>query len=596
MTPSARVRSAESGSQLPVLSFSGDGPHAVSLDRLVASRMLLQANSGGGKSWALRSLLEGTHGRVQHLVIDPEGEFSSLRQRYPYLLCAAQEGDVRADPRTAGVLARRLLELGTSAVLDLYDLSVDGRREFVRRFLLELMSAPRPLWHPVLVVIDEAHDFAPEKGAGESQSTEAVVSLCTRGRKRGFAAVLATQRIAKLNKDAAAELLNKLIGRTHLDVDLKRAGDELGLDKAARQRLKQLQPGQFFAYGPALSDDIRLVRTGPVLTHHPQVGGPSSAPPPAPASLRSVVAQLMDLDRVADDEAATVADYQRQVVALKARIQQLERSGGPRSAAPVGLPEAEVRRRIATATKAVHEQVLAERKATQALAKRLAAHVAAASRALDSARASADELSQVAATAPSTESAAPSPAAAPPAAPTRGGWVVHAPPARPAHDGIVPAQQRILDTLSALEALGVTAPAKQNIAVLSGQSAKSSGFDNNLGRLRTLGLIAYPRPKSAALTDAGRAIARPKTLSSRAELHAAWEQQLSKPQWSILRALIEHYPSALSRPELAERSAQSATSSGFENNLGALRSLGVLEYLPGRLVVATSLLFPPGLS
>jgi DNA helicase HerA-like ATPase len=80
-----------------------------------------------------------------------------------------------------------------------------------------------------------------------------VITLCTQGRKRGYCAVLATQRLSKLHKDAAAELLNKLIGRTGLDVDVKRAGDELGFDKEQRQTLKTLAPGTFYAYGPAVS-------------------------------------------------------------------------------------------------------------------------------------------------------------------------------------------------------------------------------------------------------------------------------------------------------------------------------------------------------
>jgi DNA helicase HerA-like ATPase len=58
------------------------------LDRLVDTRLLVQANSGGGKSWLLRRLLEQTHGHVQHLVIDPEGEFASLREKFDYVLAA----------------------------------------------------------------------------------------------------------------------------------------------------------------------------------------------------------------------------------------------------------------------------------------------------------------------------------------------------------------------------------------------------------------------------------------------------------------------------------------------------------------------------
>jgi hypothetical protein len=83
----------------------------VDLDRLVASRMLIQANSGGGKSRAIRQLLEETHGRVQHLVLDPEGEFATLRERFDYVL-AGKEGDVQATPKTAKLLCRRLVELG----------------------------------------------------------------------------------------------------------------------------------------------------------------------------------------------------------------------------------------------------------------------------------------------------------------------------------------------------------------------------------------------------------------------------------------------------------------------------------------------------
>lgn len=49
----------------PVLSFVPDvGDIVVDLDVLVSSRMLIQANSGGGKSRALRYLLEQTYGRI----------------------------------------------------------------------------------------------------------------------------------------------------------------------------------------------------------------------------------------------------------------------------------------------------------------------------------------------------------------------------------------------------------------------------------------------------------------------------------------------------------------------------------------------------
>ena len=73
------------------------------------------------------------------------------------------------------------------------------------------MNAPKALWHPVLVVLDEAHIFAPEKG--QSEALDAVIGLAALGRKREFCAILATQRISKLHKDVAAEWRRKIMQR-----------------------------------------------------------------------------------------------------------------------------------------------------------------------------------------------------------------------------------------------------------------------------------------------------------------------------------------------------------------------------------------------
>src|SRR5689334_22982855 len=129
---------------------------AINLPVLIDTRLLVQANSGGGKSWLLRRLLEQSHGKVQQIVIDLEGEFSTLREKYDYVL-AGKGGDTPADPRSAALLARKLLELNVSTILDLYELHADERKRFVRLFLDSMINAPKDLWHPCLVVIDDAH-------------------------------------------------------------------------------------------------------------------------------------------------------------------------------------------------------------------------------------------------------------------------------------------------------------------------------------------------------------------------------------------------------------------------------------------------------
>jgi predicted transcriptional regulator len=296
------------------------------LSKLIDTRALIQANSGGGKSHTLRRLLEQTHGHVQQLIVDPEGEFSSLRERGDYILSAKNGGDTAADPRAAKLLAERLLELGVSAILDIYELKAHERIRFVRAFLEALVDAPKTLWHPALVVVDEAHVFCPQQG--EAESAPAVIDLCTRGRKRGFSAILATQRLSKLHKDAAAELNNKLIGRTGLDVDRKRAGEELGFTtKEQLLSLRQLEPGHFYAFGPALSLEVVQVQVGPVQTTHPKAGSriAFTAPPPTD-KVKKLLPQLADLPAEAEQKQRSEADLRKDLAAARATITRLERA------------------------------------------------------------------------------------------------------------------------------------------------------------------------------------------------------------------------------------------------------------------------------
>jgi hypothetical protein len=58
----------------------------IDLPRLIESKLLVRANSGGGKSWALRRILEQSHGKVQHIILDSEGEFGTLREKFDYVL------------------------------------------------------------------------------------------------------------------------------------------------------------------------------------------------------------------------------------------------------------------------------------------------------------------------------------------------------------------------------------------------------------------------------------------------------------------------------------------------------------------------------
>ena len=323
----------------PLLGKGSGGNVAIDMERLIATRLLVACQSGGGKSWTLRRILEQTYGLAQQIIIDPEGDLFTLREVSDYVLVGPHGADCAPDARTAGLLARRLLELGVSAILDISELPADPKRAesrdaFVAKFIGSLVNAPRKLWHPALIVIDEAHDYCPERGKRSGPRTpaaDAIVDLMAKGRKRGFAAMLATQRLSKLSKDAAAEAGNMVIGRHILPADVRGAAEMIGLDREERDSVKRLEPGEFYAFGPALGIDVERVTIGPVRSTHPKAG--SSAPPPAPARarVREALAELGDLAQQAQAE-------EDERAALRGRVQELEIE---LRAARAGAPSAE---------------------------------------------------------------------------------------------------------------------------------------------------------------------------------------------------------------------------------------------------------------
>jgi hypothetical protein len=188
-----------------------------------------------------------------------------------------------------------------------------------------MINAPKQLWHPCLVVVDEAHIFCPEKGSAESSSS--VIDLCTRGRKRGYCAVLATQRLSKLHKDAAAECNNKLIGRTGLDVDMKRAGDELGFtNKQDFLSLRNLEAGSFFAFGPAISNEIIQFKVSAVKTSHPKTGARLAVIPPATEKIKKALSKIKDLPQEAEKELNSLQDMKAEIKSLRLQLTQAKKN------------------------------------------------------------------------------------------------------------------------------------------------------------------------------------------------------------------------------------------------------------------------------
>ncbi len=241
-------------------------PVHMDLEELLATRLLVQGNSGSGKSHLLRRILEQSAQWVQQVIIDPEGDFVTMSQEYGHVVVDANgtEGDLQ-------MIAARVRQHRVSVVFNLEGLDADKQMKAAGAFLNGLFEVDRQIWYPMLVIVDEAQLFAPTASGEFTEearraSLSAMTNLMCRGRKRGLAGIIATQRLAKLAKNVAAEASNFMMGRTFLDIDMARASDLLGMERRQAEAFRNLDRGQFVALGPALSRRPLQVSVGPVKT------------------------------------------------------------------------------------------------------------------------------------------------------------------------------------------------------------------------------------------------------------------------------------------------------------------------------------------
>jgi hypothetical protein len=561
----------------------------IDLPTLMETRVLIQAQSGGGKSYLVRKLLEMTYGHVPQIVLDVEDDFATLREIGDYVL-AGKDRDIPISLQTAELLPHKILELGCSIVISLYDLKKSERSLYVKRFLESLVEAPKELRRDVLVLLDEAHLFAPEKE--KSISAEAVIDVASRGRKRGICLIAATQRISRLSKDVAAECGNKFIGRTGLDVDMKRAAYELGFTSRAQElALRKLKPGQFFAFGAALTEEIKLVQIGSVKSTHPTRGQKMKTKAPVPTHrVKEILSKLEDLPQEAQAELKDRHELQARVRELEAalkRAQAAQPAPGP-SAAPEELEKAR-QAGAAHAQKVLHqEHRIRLENVSRVMTERLGSQVEVVKQLTGSLQDTLQKL-QKQLVVPVVELEPLPPTMIPPY--DNRPRLMKAPKPLPVSPiQITPSTGWALPTEKAMLKFLASRPGgfmnRSQIAAATCYSKKSSGFSAALTTLKKSGLVQQEGDRFCVPREALEAVREllGGDFESPAGSLEAWKSKLSPCPRAIYEILLkdrrEH-----SQDELCEQTGYSLKSSGFSAALTELKSLGLLVKTPTGVVL-----------
>ncbi len=256
---------------------------------LMTGRTAIIAKTGYGKSWTIRRIVEQLLNMGYPVgIIDPEGEHSSLAEIFD-LLIIAPDGDIdltKASPMRLAQVAVR----GVSFILDLSKYDPEISSELTASIIEALMNVKSDAGF--LLVVDEAKELAPERGAGSTLGKHASLTmtwlnaLATRGRKKGLGLLFSTQRPQLVSKTLLSQAENKIILRVEYSRDLSAIIEFLGLNKRVAKKITRLDKGVAYVEGP-FAERSGFVRIGEVRSTH--LGSTPIPKPRPPPSLKEVV-------------------------------------------------------------------------------------------------------------------------------------------------------------------------------------------------------------------------------------------------------------------------------------------------------------------
>jgi len=560
-------------------------------DAALSQHIAVLGKTGSGKTFAAKAvivepLLEA-HRRV--LIVDPTDAWWGLRSSrdgkgpgFPVLVLGGDHGDLPLPAAGGAAVARLAVEQGVNLVACTKHLTVGERTRWFIDFAGTISRLNRS---PLHLVIDEAHNFAPQGKVPDPDTGKmlhAANTLASGGRSIGVRLTMITQRPQKLHKDAltSADTLIAMRVLAPHDRDAVKAwidgcGEPLQ-GKEVLNSLASLKRGEGWVWYPegghlgrTRFPEIRTFDSSATPTEGHAVKAPKAA---AELDLTEINRALADAVREA--EANDPKLLRTEIARLKRELAAKPPAGADRVSVAAARQEGR--------EEAAREGYAAGLRAVQPIAERLSTLSAAVSETVEAFQ---QDLRRLAGTAP-VQAHRPAPRASQVYAKRMPIGIQSG-----AGQNLPSSQQRILDSLASLEVVGIEQPKREQLALWCEVSPTSGGYFNSLGALRSAGLIDYPAGGLVQLTEAGRGAARAAEPMTAEQMQESLCRKVGPSKAAIVRALIELYPKPISRDRLAERIGVSPTSGGYFNNLGALRTLGVVDYpVPGE-VVALPVLF-----
>jgi len=216
----------------------------LSVTEILTGRGFITGKSGSGKSNTASVVAEELlENNFPILIIDTDGEYYGLKERYELLHVGADETcDFEIEAHHAKKVAELALEDNFPVILDVSGyLDEDRQKELIQEVVTQLFHQEKTTKKPFLLLLEEVHEFMPESG-GLDELGKTLIKVAKRGRKRGLGMCAMSQRPAAVDKDFITQCDWITWHRLTWDNDTRVVSQILGTDAA--ETVQELDDGE----------------------------------------------------------------------------------------------------------------------------------------------------------------------------------------------------------------------------------------------------------------------------------------------------------------------------------------------------------------
>jgi len=253
------------------------------LNKLLTKHVAILAKTGAGKSYVAGVLLEELlENKIPIVIIDPHGEYSTLKNpndsdnelenedsSVKWTLINILEYVKKLDLfSNAPTPLFELVKPGKASIINLKGVNPDIQEVVVYKLVKDLFTERKKgNIPPFFLVVEEGHNFIPERSYGETKSSGVLRQIFSEGRKFGLGVCLVSQRPSRVEKNALSQVNTQIILKVTNPNDIKAIGRSVeGITSETEKEIKNIPIGTALVTG--VVDMPIFVRVRPRRSKH----------------------------------------------------------------------------------------------------------------------------------------------------------------------------------------------------------------------------------------------------------------------------------------------------------------------------------------